>query len=225
VVKAWIADMALALCALTGVALGSSSSGIAMQSGDAEHIRQPDHWIPMTIDYKIENADGGIYLREFRRSDGSVRHEMPLEPERGLTTITDTKGQRYFEFERGIWKQFPLRPLPFGGKPFMTLSRSKVTPVYPSDPRVQAAARLSSDLTYYEFVGPSGNKLVLCPELNMLVVWSEMVSGKIRATTKIVLGEPDVAFEPPTGAQVQLFSEPRGGAITERPSAKQGRRR
>ena len=95
---------------------------------------------------------------------------MLWEPETGLTTITDTRGQRYFELQQGVWKQFHLRPLPFGGKPFMTLARNKVTLVEASGPRVQAAARLSPDYTYYEAILPSGNKLVMCPELNMLVI-------------------------------------------------------
>ncbi len=178
----------------------------------------------MTIDYQVGNEDGVTYLREYRRSDGSVRHEMLWEPETGLTTITDTRGQRYFELQQGVWKLFPLTPLPFGGKPFMTLARNKVTPVEASDPRVQAAARLSPDYTYYEAIGPSGNELVMCSELNMLVLWSQMAkTGKVRETTLVVLGEPDVAFEPPAGAVVQRLLEPRGGEITELPSSKAGK--
>ena len=48
-------------------------------------------------------------------------------------------------------------------------------------------------------------------------------TGKVRETTLVVLGEPDVAFEPPAGAVVQRLLERRCGEITELPSSKAGK--
>lgn len=213
----------LAIVAAGGLALGLASSNFALASSQAEQVRQPDSWVPMTVDYTVGAADSTVHLRESRRSDGSVRHEMPGDIEKGLTTITDVSSQRYYEFERGVWRLHPLRPLPFGGKPFMTLRRSSVTPVPRGDPRVHVVAQLSDQLTFYEFVGPSGNELVLCPELNMLMVWAQFVDGRQRQTVAVALGEPSVAFAPPAGTAVESRPEPRGGGpINELPSARPG---
>ena len=60
-VKRLIPSLVTALCAVAGAALGLSASS-AMQGSRNSQIRQPDYWIPMTIDCQVGNEDGVTYL-------------------------------------------------------------------------------------------------------------------------------------------------------------------
>jgi hypothetical protein len=86
-------------------------------------------------------------------------------------------------------------------------------------------AAVPPDASFYELPVPSGNTLILSPELNMRLVWGA-VCGRQGETVRLALGEPELPFAPPDGTLVEIRSDPRGsGPILELPSVAHARGR
>jgi hypothetical protein len=147
---------------------------------------------------------------KYRSSDGSTRLE---QSEGANVQISNFDTKTFFALRRGEWVQSPLKTQPMGGKPFMHLDRGRVAQVPATDPRVKAAVNIGIPVTFYEFVDGAGNTKVYCPELNMLDVYAQYADGVDQTVTKVVLGEPAVAFTPPPGSSVRIVSTPSGPGL------------
>lgn len=209
------AALVLALCA---AAWGAWSGPAAKSAGKtADVITQPKEWVPLTIEFHVRDQDGAVLgtFVEQRDAQGSTRTAR-LEGglERDIQIINMSR-RRYFRFKGGAWYQYPLRIQPGGGRPTMVLLRNRVQPVSPDDPRIRSLSALGRPLSYYEFVGSSGNKVVLCPELNMLMAWGKFSNGTERQLDNVTIGQPNVSFEPPTDVTVTYINRPSGPGVLE----------
>lgn len=210
---------ALSGVALVGTVLGVLSTGTGLVRAQSDTIRGPAEWIPYSLEFTVTNSYSKVTLQQYRRADGSTRQD---QADYGATTINDVSNLRYYRLEKGQWNQHPLAAPPFDGRPFTTLSRRNVTEVSRDDPRVRVVAEAVPEATFYQLA--KRTTAILCPELNMLLVWAHTEQGAIHETTGLLVGEPAVAFEPPNGASVVIRTEVKGGPMFEMPSVTNARK-
>jgi len=210
----------------TAVFWFNDDTSASLQAQEAELVRQPSRWVPLTYEYMVQDKEGLRSYRVYRASDGSTYQERLDGFDLHQIQIDNMSTRKHYLFHRGQWDEHPLRSQG-DGQPRWALSRRAVTPVALDDPRVQAVARLGSNVSLYEFKAPSGAIGIFAPELNMLQIWGRYnrgAEGEIHQITRILLGEPTIAFEPPPGARVNVRSTPGGaGSISEMPSATRAR--
>jgi hypothetical protein len=165
---------------------------------------------------------------KYRASDGSTRLERLDGSQIDEVQINNVTNGRFYQFRGGQWFANPLRAQPSGGKPHTLLDRNTVTPIEVTDPRVEAVTKLGIAASFYEFRGSSGTRVIFCPELNMLEVWTQTTLGVVRQVTSVRLGEPQVEFGPPADALVQERAAVAGAgsaAVGELPSQSRDTRR
>jgi hypothetical protein len=196
----------------------------ALQVPQDRYITQPMEWIPITYEYETR-IDGHLVFAYTvsRSSDGSTRQER----RDGLDIqILNRTLRRFFWMHRDAWTDHPMRPQPNGDRPFLRLTRNRVTHMSSEDPRVQAVKGVV-DLspTFYELRTSADQSTIFCPELNMLEVWFRMQrsDGVVeRQVTSVALGEPQVDFRPPPSASITVSTEPAGpGRVLKLPSGRE----
>jgi len=206
----WTLGVATALAALSAlVTLGQS-----VTSNDAEVIRGPAAWVPLTYDLTYRQDGVPVFsYRIYRSSSGSMKQERS---DGRQAWIANQATNKFYRLHGGQWYEHPMRPQPAEGRPFLTLARKSVTQVEPSDPRVYALASLGTPMTFFELRnGPETSK-IFCVELNLLEVWAQRpLKGSGRPiieiqVTAVFLGEPPNDFAPPGGASIIQRSEPDG---------------
>jgi hypothetical protein len=175
-------------------------------------------WVPLTITFDRLEHDAVIAAyTEYRFSDGSTRLDRQDGHE---AEITNHAAKKYFRLHHGDWQQHPMRPQPNEGKPYRRLARAAVHEIDRFDPRVRAFAEVGVPLTFFEHKAHPDDVSVFCPELNMMEVWNRHSSGGRvfeRRVTGVVLGEPQVALSPPSGAKVIERHDPAGPGLVRRP--------
>ena len=206
--------LAAAVVTVAFVAMSATRVGPAPQQPQAgTSIDSGTEWVPLTVEYVRDIGNGKVqHIVKYRTADGSTRLE---QIEMGEIQIVNMTKHAYYHLGRNQrWMQAPLRPQPNGGKPFMRLSRNRVTEVRNDDPRVTAMTAAGVAALLYEFVD-EGARRVYCPELNMLEVYSAKIDGVTQQLTKLTLGEPAVEFEPPAGADVDVVTTPAGPGVVD----------
>lgn len=184
---------------------------VSLHARQNSDITPPSNWLPLTYEYTITSKGGVRRYVEYRLSDGSVRRDSLDIDEVQMTNVAR---QKFYRGHNGQWTESPMRRQPNEGRPYLQLKRETVTAVEPSDTRVQGVALSAGiPLSFYEFKA-GDSTVVYCPELNMLDVWAHHggPNGQFRErqVDRIVRGEPQVPFEPPQGASVQLLVDPAG---------------
>lgn len=97
------------LCSV--VFITSSERGFGGRtSAEEAYIRQPEAWVPLTVEYEVRHAGTAMRYIEHRASDGSTRivrldgaHEVESQ-------INNVSTGRYYLFRLGRWMEHPLRP-------------------------------------------------------------------------------------------------------------------
>ena len=191
---------------LAAVMAALGSTLVATTRAPQVAASQTGQWVPLEYRYSITTPRGVLRYVEYRASDGSTLRENVDHDE---TQILSLSGRAFYQRVAGAWTQSPMRPQPA----VMQLPRS--SPVIPnSDPRVQLVATAAGmPVTFLEWSTGPKHHVIYCPELNMLEIWSAQGDGdsaRLRETTSLVVGEPNVSFAPPEGAQVKRLDQPAG---------------
>lgn len=167
-----------------------------------EHVTGPETWIPFTYEaIRLEDGVESSSYTMYRASDGSTRRE---QHDGQSIEIANLKVGRFYRYENGTWYDHPARRQANGGRPFFTLARETVIEVGSDDPRVST---LSGSGVTCSFVlkGDAKASRIFCPELTLLEVYSKLShGGHLLETvlTRLTIGEPTVAFLPPSATSV-----------------------
>ena len=197
----------------------------AQQSGEV--VSQPEHWIAVTYSRQFFQGDlpSGAKTVFARSSDGSLRVVEPAPPipgRSGLDSVMIENRAQARMFRRvgpNRWTSSPLAEQIFGGQPRAVLSKTTARQLNGTDVRISALAQAYPHLTFWEFTNSRGNRVVFCPELNLLDVHGEIGSGVTTRVVDVVLAEPSAdLFRPPQGDAIEERSQPDGiSQMTNRP--------
>lgn len=181
-------------------------------------IYSPPHWVAYTVEKELVSAGGAgetSTVFEYRGSDGSTMSVQHFLANPDLIAITNASTRLHYFFNGDRWVSSPARQ---PRSPRTALDARTVTLVSPDDERIAALSGL--DVHVYEHRNPStGTINLLCPELNMLAVWSQDARGFRERVKQIVLGEPAVKFAPPDDAKIEARNAPQGpGGLDRLPS-------
>lgn len=192
------------------------------QPDQTGYLPQPSEWVPVSYDveFELNGEKAGSRYSMYRNREGSTRN---IAMSQGIETnqVDNVLLGKHFRWTTGgPGFVHPLRQRPNNNKPFLTMRKSRVRAVPPSDPRVSHLRGLSVELTFWEFVGSGGARIVYAPELNLLDVYVDMGAGKVKKVTNVVVGEPDASlFQPPSEVSFSTEANARGsGAIIAPPS-------
>lgn len=189
--------------------------GVAAQSADT-YIREPNRWVPFTAEREIVFSDGAVYKEtNYQATNGSIRSVRHAK--RYEVDIVNRETGKYYRLVDNQWAAYPANQLRQLG---VALAPGTVATVGSDDPRIASVAHLN--LPVYEHRSANGTTTLLCPSLNMLVVWATHPDvGIEERVTRVVLGEATVEFAPPKGARVREMARPAGpGGIAELPSVR-----
>jgi hypothetical protein len=204
--------MTAALCAACLIATMPGTALTAQVA--AERISAPPTRIGFSYELESILDWNGVYINRYnmyQSADGSLRRDA-IEPDGtvGYIDIVNVPLQKYYERVRGRWTEYQMRP--GANSPPTVLVNDSVKQVPATDTRVAALSNVPLPLSFYEvpFAGP-GTGVIYCPELHMLRVWQGYAGGNHQFTVRSVqLGEPQVSFIPPAGAQVAVVNSPNG---------------
>jgi hypothetical protein len=168
--------------------------------------------VPLEYRYSITTPRGVLRYVEYRAADGSVMRDTVGHDELQILSIPR---RAFYQRRNGAWTESPMRPQP----PVMQVPASNTTAVPGSDSRVQlVSAAAGMPVTFLEWSTGPAHHVIYCPELDMLEVWSRQGEGdslRVRELTSLVMGEPNVSFAPPEGAEVKHLDQPAGpGLVT-----------
>jgi hypothetical protein len=214
--------LAIGIAAASVVLLTTRAAG-QKQPDPARWITQPDEWVPISyeVQFTQNNTPSLTRLIFQRSSDGSTRTTSMAPAGVETVEIDSVPQNKHFRWTTGgKGSVHPLRTRPNGGRPFGVISKSRARQIASNDPRVTHLASLGMPLTFWEFVGSSGARVVFCPELNLLDVHADLGGGRIKKVMNVVVGEPPAnLFVPPADVAFEARSEPEGsGRVSGPPS-------